>query len=90
MDILQIALVLLILVLAILLSVLGIQVFFILKDLRRSMDRMDRMLADIEKPVHLVGEVADVVDAGAKLAQSLASTMSEKKPKKRIFKLGKK
>lgn len=43
MDLLQIALVFLILVLTVMLSVLGMQVFFILKDLSKSLDKFEKL-----------------------------------------------
>lgn len=89
MDLLQIALVLLILLLAVMLSILGIQVFFILKDLRKSLDKLEIILSDaheiaedIEKPMAAVAGVAQVVETGAKLvAKKIAA-----KPAKRLFK----
>lgn len=58
MDYLQIALVFLILLLSIFLSLTGIQVFFILRDLKKALDRFNAILqtgeniaSDIEKPV---------------------------------------
>ncbi len=58
MDFLQIALIFLILLLSIFLAITGIQVFFILKDLKKALDKFNNMLQsgeniieDIEKPV---------------------------------------
>ena len=48
MDFLQVALILLIVVLGVFLSILGIQVFFILKDLRRSLNKLDEVLNDAQ------------------------------------------
>lgn len=48
MDLLQISLVFLIILLAVFLSLLGIQVFFILKDLKGSLDKLDRFLNSLE------------------------------------------
>lgn len=61
MDLLQIALIFLILLLSIFLAITGIQVFFILRDLKRALDRLNDVLQtgeniaqDIEKPVATV------------------------------------
>lgn len=58
MDFLQIALIFLILLLSIFLGITGIQVFFILKDLKKALDRFNQILQtgeniaqDLERPV---------------------------------------
>lgn len=58
MDLLQAALIFLILLLSIFLTVTGIQVFFILRDLKKALDKFNAILktgeniaSDIEKPV---------------------------------------
>lgn len=58
MDLLQAALIFLILLLSIFLSITGIQVFFILRDLKKALDKLNNVLQtggeivkDIEKPV---------------------------------------
>lgn len=58
MDLLQIALVFLILLLSIFLAITGIQVFFILRDLKKALDKFNAVLKtgeniaeDIERPV---------------------------------------
>ena len=58
MDLLQIALVFLILLLSIFLSITGIQVFFILRDLKKALDKLNNVLqagenitSEIEKPI---------------------------------------
>lgn len=57
MDFLQIALIFLILLLSIFLAITGIQVFFILRDLKKGLDRFNALLQtgnnvvrDLEKP----------------------------------------
>lgn len=93
MDFLQIALVFLILLLGIMLSVLGLQVFLILKDLRKSLDKID-LLLDIEKPVKAAVELTEVVEGGVKagapavkkLAQSKPFGGTQGKPGPRLFK----
>jgi hypothetical protein len=58
MDILQIALVFLIILLSIFLTITGIQVFFILRDLKKSLDKFNGILQsgekvaqEVEKPI---------------------------------------
>lgn len=91
MDILQIALVFLILLLSILLTILGLQVFFILKDLRKSLDKLDAVLSDaqsvadnIQKPVRAAAEVVEAIESGVKAVKAVA-TRSDKSSK-RLFK----
>lgn len=77
--------------LAVLLSILGIQVFFILRDLKRSLDKIDLFLGDaqkiaknVEKPLEAVAEVAKVVETGVRIAKNVVS--KSPKPAKRLFK----
>lgn len=90
MDLLQIALVLLILLLTAFLSVLGIQVFFILKDLKKSLEKMDVLLDEVEKPAHVVAEVTQAVENGVKVAKAatevVRTAVAKTKPTKRLFK----
>lgn len=91
MDLLQIALVFLILLLAIFLSVLGIQVFFILKDLKRSLDKLDLILNDVGKPVQAMAEVTRAVETGVKAVKTVSDVARgvvsrSSKPAKRLFK----
>ncbi len=88
MDILQTALVLLILVVAISLGVLGFQVFLILKDLRKSLDKIDQILGsgervvrNVEKPV---AAVASAVESVSRVVKSSPKPVT--KPAKRFFK----
>lgn len=60
MDFLQIALIFLIFLLSIFLAISGFQVFFILRDLKKALDRLNKVLdtgeeivSEIEKPVHV-------------------------------------
>lgn len=91
MDFLQIALVFLIMLLAVFLSILGIQVFFILRDLKKSLDKIDLLLGDahqvaqnIEKPLQAVASVAQAVENGVKIAKNVVAKSN--KPAKRLFK----
>ncbi len=64
MDYLQIALIFLILLLSIFLAITGIQVFFILRDLKKALDRFNAILQtgeniaeDIERPLSTVSNL---------------------------------
>lgn len=84
MDILQVALVLLILFLAGMLAVLGLQVFFILKDLRKSLDKIDLLIDDVEKPVKAAAQVTQAVENGVRAMKRITQV----KPAKKFFKRG--
>jgi hypothetical protein len=100
MDLLQIGLIFLILLMGVSLSVLGIQVFFILKDLKRSLDKLELFLdeaitvtGDLEKPVRAAAEVTEVLENGVRVVKSLGAkgqAVSERlrtsKSAKRLFK----
>lgn len=90
MDFLQVGLMFLILVLGAMLSILGIQVFFILKSLKASLDRFERILnntetitEELEKPARAVADAADAVENGVKAAKALIAKSA--KPAKRLF-----
>lgn len=68
MDLLQAALIFLILLLSIFLAITGFQVFFILRDLKKALDKLNNVLQtgeniaqDIEKPVSAVSSAAKVL-----------------------------
>jgi len=86
MDLLQIALIFLIILLSILLSVLSIQVFFILKDLKKSLDKIDIILGDAEKPVKAVADMVSAVETGVKTVQKISGkqTIGRRLFKKKI------
>lgn len=93
MDILQIALIVLIILLSVFLSVLGIQVFFILRDLKISLRKLDNVLADaqnitedLEKPARAMSEVTQVLESGVRVVRELSART---RPARRIFKRGK-
>lgn len=72
MDFLQIALIFLILLLSIFLAITGIQVFFILRDLKKALDKFNAILQtgeniaeDIEKPVAAASNLATTVETKA-------------------------
>lgn len=81
MDFLQVALIFLIFLLSIFLTITGFQVFFILRDLKKALDRLNAVLqtgeniaADIEKPLSVVSSAA----------QALGKVL-KRKPKPRRF-----
>lgn len=82
----QTALFLVVIVLTILLVVLGIQVFFILKELRKTIDKANKVLDDtgaitesVSKPISSLSSLAMGLKAGARIAKILNG---EKKSKK--------
>lgn len=91
MDYLQIALIFLILLLSIFLSITGIQVFFILRDLKKALDRFNNILhsgeniaGDIERPVGAASEL--VTSAGLQTAIGAARALEKIiKPKQKKF-----
>lgn len=94
MDILQVALVFLILLLGVFLTITGIQVFLILRDLKRALDKFNNVLDssqriadDIEKPAEVVSSAASAIESGVKTIENGAraveaiSRMVAPKPK---------
>lgn len=73
MDLLTIALIFLIALLTIFLTVTGVQVFFILRDLKKALDRLNKVLEtsediaqDIEKPLSTASNLVTTLGRGAK------------------------
>lgn len=82
MDILQLALVGLIILLGIFLAITGFQVFLILKDLKRALDKLNKVInsgqkivEDVEKPMAAVAAVAQTVETGAKAIETGVQTV---------------
>lgn len=82
----QTALFLVIIVLTILLLVLGIQVFFILKELRKTIDKLNKVLDDtgtitesVSKPISSLSNLAVGLKAGARIARILNGDKKHKK-----------
>ncbi len=92
MDYLQIALIVLIILLSIFLTITGIQVFLILKDLKSALDRFNKVVqtggqivSDIERPVGMASELVSAgITAGAKTVTNYIK--KEMRPKKRFYK----
>lgn len=89
MDFLQIALIFLILLLSIFLSITGIQVFFILKDLKKALDKLNRVLdsgeviaQDIERPVEAASNLVSALTSGAKALAGNFKIGTKPKPKR--------
>ena len=85
MDVTQTILLAIIIVLAIFLVALGFQVFFVLKDLRKTLTRMNMLFDDandlvgqIKKPVESAGNFVTALTAGAGIAHLLKKGKKEK------------
>ncbi|MFH0937459.1 MAG: hypothetical protein V1808_04160 [Candidatus Daviesbacteria bacterium] len=83
MDLLQIVLVFFILLLAVFLSILGVQVFYILRELKRSLDKIDRLLGDAHQVASGVA-VPVAKAAGEKVAAAIKNRVG--RPTKNLFK----
>lgn len=91
MDYLQAALIFLILLLSIFLAITGIQVFFILRDLKKALDKFNDILktgenlaGDIERPLSAASNLA--TSAGATVISSAAKALGKIiKPKQKRF-----
>lgn len=95
MDFLQIALIFLIFLLSIFLAITGIQVFFILRDLKKALDRFNAILKtgeniaeDIEKPIETASNLVATVEtkAVAGAANALRKIIQPKSKQKRFYK----
>lgn len=95
MDYLQVALIFLILLLSIFLSITGIQVFFILRDLKKGLDKFNNILqsgeniaADVEKPVNIASNLVTTAEtqAVAGVAKVLGNLLNPKPKPKRFYK----
>lgn len=90
MDFLQIALIFLILLLSIFLGITGLQVFFILRDLKKALDHLNKLLKtgediaeDIEKPVGAVSNAMTAsVNSGVIALSNLIKKQTKQKPKR--------
>ncbi|OGD86435.1 hypothetical protein A2870_01015 [Candidatus Curtissbacteria bacterium RIFCSPHIGHO2_01_FULL_41_11] len=78
MDITQTILLAIIIVLAVFLVALGFQVFFVLRDLRKTLTRMNilfedanNLIAEVKKPVESAGNFVSALTAGAGIVHLL-------------------
>jgi hypothetical protein len=84
MDILQIALVFLIILLSIFLSILGLQVFLILRDLRKDLNKLDKFLRSeisVSHEVERVEVVEGQIEAKAATKSSAKTQSVSSKPR---------
>ena len=89
MDFLQIALIFLILLLSIFLAITGFQVFLILRDLKKALDKLNRVLdsgeviaQDLEKPVEAAANLVDTIKGGAKTLKNIVKREPKSKQKR--------
>ncbi|MBI2040195.1 hypothetical protein HYT18_03910 [Candidatus Microgenomates bacterium] len=89
MDLLSFALIFLIALLTIFLTITGVQVFFILRDLKKALDRLNKVLQtsdeiaeDLEKPAHAAANLVTTLSAGAKALTGMGKKDSKPKPKR--------
>lgn len=89
MDLTQIVLLSIIIVLAIFLVVLGFQLFFVLRDVRRTLVRMnklfddaDELVSQVRKPIESAGNLFTSVIAGAGIAHFLKRGEKDERSKK--------
>ncbi len=92
MDLLQVALIFLILLLSIFLAITGIQVFFILRDLKKALDKLNKVLdtgeeivSEIEKPVKAASNLVSALGAKAKALKNAVRTPKSKRFYKKIL-----
>lgn len=92
MDLLQLALIFLMLLLAVFLTITGVQVFFILRDLQQALRRLNRVLdtseviaEDIEKPIGVAANVITTISAGAKAVKGVIKRNNKSNPKPKRF-----
>lgn len=86
MDATQAILLSIAVVLAVFIVVIGIQTFFTLKDLRKTlkkanklMDDADDIVSQVKKPIETAGSIFTAVTAGAGIAHILKRLTGEKK-----------
>lgn len=89
MDLLQIVLIFLMLLLAVFLTITGIQVFFILRDLQQALKRLNKVLEageeiaeDIEKPLSSAKTLMTALGKGAKALGKIVKRDSKPKSKR--------
>lgn len=89
MDYLQIALIFLIVLLSVFLTVTGIQVFLILRDLKKALDKLNKVLQtgeeiaqDIGRPVAAASNLVSSLASGAKALTDNFKKDSKPKPKR--------
>ena len=94
MDFLQMALIFLIVLLSLFLAITGFQVFLILRDLKKALDRLNKVIqageeiaADVEKPVEAASHlVATLTEGSQALIQTNKKEKSQSAKPKRFYK----
>lgn len=88
-DLSQVLLVIVITTLTILLTFIGIQVVYILREVRRAIEKMNKMLDDagmitesIAHPISGLGGMIDGVKSGFKAIETLGNFLSRKRPQR--------
>ncbi len=89
MDLLQAALIFLILLLSIFLAITGFQVFLILRDLKKALDRLNKVLQvgeniaqDVQKPVEASSNLVSILATRAKAVGDIVRRDPKPKPKR--------
>src|SRR5690349_19621914 len=93
MDILQLALVFLIMLLAVFLTVTGVQVFLILRDLKKALDKINnmaesgaKMVKEVEKPVVAAAQAVSAVEDGVAAVAEAVRKPHKKTAQRRFYK----
>ena|SRR3989344_7916746 len=89
MDILQTALVIMVTIVCIFLVLIGVQLFIILKDLKKALDKMNNMLAtgegmisEIGKPMAAAAKLVSILGIGTKIAPLITKVINKVMNKK--------
>lgn len=92
-DYLQIALLFLIVLLSVFLTLTGVQVFLILRDLKKALDRFNKVIQteeviakDSEKPLSAASNLVTTLQAGAKALVKRRSKSASPKSSRRFYK----
>lgn len=87
MDFSQILLIIIIVVLTLILTILGIQVFFILKDLRRITSTTNKVLTDVKSGTNVAKILGTLlaVFGGKKVGKTFVDIMTKEEKPRRIY-----
>lgn len=87
-DLTQVLLVIIITVLTVLLSFIGIQIFYILKEIKKTIEKVNKMLDDagvitesIAQPIAGLGGMLDGLKSSVKAIDAIGSFLSRRKKK---------
>lgn len=88
----EIALIFLIALLSVLMTIMGIQVFFILRDLKKALDRLNKIIEsgdeiakDIERPIGAASNLVTALTNGAKALIKKESKVKAKRFYKKVL-----